>query len=176
MTFYALEDKRPTTPQSGNWWAAPNAQIIGNVEFKENASAWFGVVARGDNELISIGENSNVQDNCVLHTDPGFPLTIGKDCVVGHMAMLHGCIIDDNSLVGIGAIIMNGARIGKNCLIGAQAFIKEGMEIPDNSMVIGQPGKIVKQVSDEMADFIRLNAEVYVHNWQQFKSKMTVID
>ncbi len=176
MTFYALDDKTPTTPQSGNWWAAPDAQIIGDVKFEENASIWFGVVARGDNERITIGENSNVQDNSVLHTDMGYPLTIGKDCVVGHLAMLHGCQIDDNSLIGMGAVVMNGAKIGKNCLIGAQAFIKEGMEIPDNSMVLGQPGKIVREVSEEVAQFIHMNAAVYVENWQRFKSGLKPLD
>lgn len=176
MTLYALDGKQPVMPESGNWWVAPNAQIIGNVTFHENASAWFGVVVRGDNDDIVIDENTNIQDNAVLHTDLGFPLSLGKNCVVGHMAMLHGCTIGDNTLIGMGAIVMNGAKIGKNCLIGAQAFVKEGMEVPDNSMVLGQPGKVVKQVSDEVAAFITMNADVYVKNWQRFKSGLVALD
>lgn len=175
MTFYALGDKSPITPDSGNWWAAPNAQIIGDVEFKENASVWFGAVLRGDTERITIGENANVQDNSVLHTDPGSPLVIGKNCVIGHNVVLHGCLLGDATLVGMGATVLDGAKIGKNCIIGANALIREKQEIPDNSMVIGSPAKVVKPVSAEMAEMLALGAQHYVQNWQRFKAELKEI-
>jgi carbonic anhydrase/acetyltransferase-like protein (isoleucine patch superfamily) len=133
------------------YWVAPNATLIGKVRLERDASVWFGAVLRGDNELITVGEGSNVQEHCVLHTDPGFPLVIGPHVTVGHMAMLHGCEIGEGSLIGIGAVILNGARIGRNCLIGAKALIAEGKEIPDNSLVMGMPGKIKGEVRPEQA-------------------------
>lgn len=175
MTLYALGDVQPVFPDSGNWWSAPDAQVIGNVVFKENASIWFGVVARGDNEPITIGENTNIQDNSVLHTDMGYPLTIGAHCVVGHQAMLHGCTIGDNSLIGIGATILNGAKIGKNCIIGGHAFIAENKEIPDNSMVLGMPGKVVKTIDAATAETIKTAALAYVENWRGFKTGLKKI-
>jgi carbonic anhydrase/acetyltransferase-like protein (isoleucine patch superfamily) len=126
-------------------------------------------VLRGDNDPITIGEGSNIQDGCVLHADPGFPLIVGKHVTVGHMAMLHGCVIGDNSLIGIGAVILNGARIGANCLIGAKALIPEGKEIPDNSLVMGAPGQIKRQVSDEHIERMRYAADHYVGNWQRYR-------
>lgn len=176
MTFYTLGDKSPIVPNTGNWWAAPNAQIIGDVEFKENASVWFGAVLRGDNEPIIIGENSNVQDNSVLHTDPGSPLIIGKNCVIGHQVMLHGCLIGDATLIGMGATILDGAKIGKNCVIGAHALVREKQEIPDNALVIGSPSKVVKQVSEEMSEIIMAGAQGYVKNWQRFKKDLNEIE
>ena len=141
-------------------------QIIGKI-FKENASVWFGVVIRGDNEAITIGENSNVQDKCVLHTDMGYPLTIGSHSVIGHQVVLHGCEIGDNTLIGMGVNVMNGAKIGNNCLIGSHALITENVEIPDNSMVLGAPGKVVT-LNDDAVNFIRLSALSYVDNWKRF--------
>lgn len=129
MTVYALGDRTPTFPESGNYWVAPDAQIMGAIILEENASVWFGAVLRGDNEPITIGVNSNVQDGSVMHTDIGFPLTLGTNVTIGHQAMLHGCTVGDNSLIGIGATILNGAKIGKNCLIGAHALVGEGKEI-----------------------------------------------
>ncbi|MEL0151349.1 MAG: gamma carbonic anhydrase family protein, partial [Rhodobiaceae bacterium] len=126
MTIYALGERTPTFPESGNYWVAPDAQIMGAIILEENASVWFGAVLRGDNEPITIGVNSNVQDGSVMHTDIGFPLTLGKNVTIGHQAMLHGCTVGDNSLIGIGATILNGAKIGKNCLIGAHALVGEG--------------------------------------------------
>ena len=168
MTAYKLGDRSPTVPESGEYWIAPTATVLGNVIMKKNASVWFGAVVRGDNEPITIGENSNVQDNSVLHTDIGFPLTIGAGVTVGHLVMLHGCTIGDGSLIGIGAIVLNGARIGRNCLIGAGALITEGKEIPDNSMVVGSPGKVIRTLSDEQAAGIGAGAAHYVENWQRY--------
>lgn len=176
MSFYALGDKTPIVPKSGNWWVAPNAQIIGDVELKENASVWFGAVLRGDNEPIVIGENSNVQDNSILHTDPGSPLIIGKNCLIGHNVMLHGCLIGDGTLIGIGANVLDGSKIGKNCLIGAQSLIREKQEIPDNSVVIGAPGKVVREISPELKEMIASGVADYVQNWQRFKQDLRQIE
>ncbi len=139
MAIYAIGDAKPILPPEGEYWIAPNAQVMGNVKLEKNASVWFGAVLRGDNELITIGKNSNVQDGSVLHTDPGSPLTIERDVTIGHMVMLHGCTIGAGSLVGIGSIILNNTRIGKGCLIGANTLIAEGKDIPDYSMVLGAP-------------------------------------
>ena len=165
---YALGDDRLTSAGDA-YWIAPTAVVIGKVKLEKNASVWWGSVLRGDNEPITIGEASNVQDGCVLHADPGFPLILGKHVTVGHMAMLHGCVIGDNSLIGIGAVILNGARIGANCLIGAKALIPEGKEIPDNSLVMGAPGQIKGQVSDEHIERMRYAADHYVGNWQRYR-------
>jgi carbonic anhydrase/acetyltransferase-like protein (isoleucine patch superfamily) len=168
---YALDTVRIQT-EGDDWWIAPNAAVIGNVLLKRNASIWWNVVIRGDNELITIGEDSNIQDGSVLHTDPGFPMVIGRECTIGHMVMLHGCTIGDGSLIGIGSVILNGARIGKNCLIGANTLITEGKEIPDNSMVVGSPGKIIRQVSEEQAAGLRVNASRYVANWRRYREHL----
>ncbi len=160
----------------GKYWVADNARVVGNVILHENASVWFGAVLRGDNEPITIGENSNIQDGSVLHSDPGFALTIGRDVTVGHMAMLHGCTIGDGSLVGIGAVILNGAKIGKNCLIGAKALVGEGKEIPDNSMVLGMPGKVVRTFTDEQAQALQINAQHYVENAERFAAELAEQD
>lgn len=152
------------------FWIAPTAAAIGKVKLERNASVWWGAVLRGDNELITVGENSNVQDGSVLHTDPGYPLTIGPNVTIGHMVMLHGCTIGEGSLIGIGAVILNGTRIGRNCLIGAKTLIGEGKEIPDNSMVMGIPGKVVKQVTPEMAARTADGVRKYVANWQRYKA------
>ncbi len=176
MTAYKLGIKIPTYPSSGNYWYAPNASIIGDVVFSENASVWFNAVLRGDNEPLVIGENSNIQDGAVLHTDMGCPLIIGKDCTIGHMAMLHGCIIDDNTLIGMGAIILNNAKIGKNCIIGANALITEGKIIPDNSLVIGAPGKVIRATTEEEIINIKKSASNYVNNWMRYKKDLVILD
>jgi carbonic anhydrase/acetyltransferase-like protein (isoleucine patch superfamily) len=168
MAVYALEDIAPELPGEGKYWVAPNAVVLGRVRLDVNASVWFGAVLRGDNELIHIGENSNVQDGSVLHTDPGCPLSVGRDVTIGHMVMLHGCTIGDNSLIGIGSTILNHSRIGKNCLIGAHTLITEGKEIPDNSLVMGSPGRVVRTLSDEEAAMLKLSAEHYVENWRRY--------
>lgn len=170
MGLYSLGDTRVRTPDSGRYWVAPNAVVLGNVDIRQDASVWFGTVIRGDNEPVVIGARSNVQDGCVLHTDPGFPMTIGEDCTIGHMVMLHGCTIGRGSLVGIGSIILNGAVIGDECLIGANTLIAEGKVIPPRSMVLGSPGKIVRQLSDEDVARFAGAAGRYVENWQRFKA------
>ena len=166
MPVYAIGDRKPVLP--GEYWIAPNAEVMGHVKLEKNASVWFGAVLRGDNELITVGENSNVQDGSVLHTDPGSPLTIERDVTIGHMVMLHGCTIGAGSLVGIGSIILNNAKIGKGCLIGANTLIAERKEIPDYSMVLGSPGKIVRTLEKEMSEALRLSADHYVENWKKY--------
>ena len=164
--FYDLENKK--IQNSGDNWVAPNAVIIGDVTLEKNTSIWFNATLRGDIENICIGEGSNVQDGSVLHTDPGYPLKVGKDVTVGHLVMLHGCTIGDNSLIGIGAVILNNAKIGKNCIIGANTLITENKKIPDNSLVVGSPGKIVRQVTEEEIKLIKDNAVRYQNNWKKY--------
>ena len=173
MTVYALGDWKPDLPGAGNYWIAPNAMVMGRVRLLKDASVWFGATARGDTEWITIGEGSNVQDGSVLHTDPGFPLTIGADCTIGHMAMLHGCTIGDGSLIGIGAIVLNGAKIGAGCLIGAGALIGEGKEIPPGSVVMGAPGKVIRQLTEADQARMKRGAEFYVKNGQRFRAGLT---
>ena len=168
MPVYSLGDARPELPDDGQYWVAPNAVLIGRVVLKRNASVWFGATLRGDNEPIVVGEDSNVQDGSVLHTDAGTPLVIGTGVTVGHMAMLHGCTIGDGSLIGIGAVVLNGARIGRNCLIGAKTLIPEGKEIPDNSLVVGMPGRVIREVSDAQRAMLAESAAHYVHIWKRY--------
>lgn len=175
MTVYALDGVAPELPADGQYWIAPTASVIGKVKLERFASVWFGAVIRGDNELITIAENSNVQDGAVMHTDPGLPLTIGKGCTIGHKAILHGCTIGDNTLIGMGAVILNRAKIGRNCLIGANALITEGKEIPDNSLVMGQPGKIAGELNDDAKARLAKSAESYVRNWQRFATGLKTI-
>ena len=156
----------------GDYWIAPNATVIGSVILKNNASIWWGSVLRADNDTITIGENSQVQDGCVLHADPGFPLTLGNNVSVGHMAMVHGCTVGDGSLIGIKAVILNGAKIGRNCLIGAGAFVGEGKEIPDGSLVLGAPGKVVRQLTPEQIAGINGIAGRYVENFKRFRTEL----
>ena len=151
-----------------NYFIADSASVIGSVVMHQNASIWFGAVLRGDNDVITIGENSNVQDLSVLHVDPGFPLTIGKNVTVGHKVMLHGCEIGDNSLVGINSVILNGAKIGKNCLIGANSLISENKVIPDGSLVMGSPGKVVKQLTEDQMKGLEMSALHYVENFKRY--------
>lgn len=160
----------------GDAWIAESADVIGRVRLKHYASIWFGAVLRGDVEEIVIGESSNIQDGSVLHADPGTPLIVGDYVTVGHQVMLHGCTIGENSLIGINAVVLNGAKIGKNCLIGANSLIPENKEIPDNSMVLGSPGKIVRQISDAQAAGLRASAEHYVANSQRFARTLRVQD
>jgi len=156
----------------GDYFVAPSADVMGAVLLKNNASVWFNAVLRGDTELITVGENSNVQDGSVLHTDAGFPLLLGSNVTVGHKAMLHGCTIGDNSLIGIGSTVLNGARIGRNCIIGAHALVTEGKEIPDNSMVLGAPGKVVKTLTADQVQGLIWSARHYVENAKRFKSEL----
>ena len=165
-------------PETGDesYWIAPTAVLIGKVRLERDASVWWGAVLRGDTEPITVGQGSNVQDNCVLHTDPGFPLTIGPEVTVGHLAMLHGCTIGEGSLVGIGAVVLNGAKVGRNCMIAAKALIAEGKEIADNSLVMGVPGKVVGEVRPEQAERIRVGTVVYVRRWQRYAAGLRSSD
>ena len=175
MTVYALGDKKPQLPPEGEYWIAPNAVVAGDVILRSGASIWFGCVLRGDTDTLTVGENSNIQDLSVLHADAGSPLTIGKNVTVGHKVMLHGCTIGDNSLIGIGAVILNGAVIGKNCLIGANARITENKLSPDGSMVVGQPGKVVKELSEGQIAALEMSAQHYVQNWKRFATELTPV-
>jgi carbonic anhydrase/acetyltransferase-like protein (isoleucine patch superfamily) len=159
MTILSLGDRHPEVEPSA--WVAPGAQVIGSVCLGARASVWFGAVLRGDTEAIAVGDGSNVQDNAVLHTDAGFPLTIGRDCTIGHNAIVHGCTIGDETLIGMGAIVLNGARIGRNCLIGAGALVTEGKEIPDGSLVMGMPAKVVRPLDDAGIAGLRASARSY---------------
>ena len=173
MTLYALADLSPTVDADA--WVAPDANVIGNVMLEAGSSVWFGCTLRGDNELIKVGKGSNVQENCVFHTDPGCPLTIGENCTIGHKVMLHGCTIGDNSLVGMGATILNGAKIGKNCLIGAGALITEGKVIPDGSLVMGAPGKVVRELDAAAIKGLEASALHYQDNMRRFRDTMTKV-
>ena len=175
MSVYNLGNVTPLLPNDDEYWIAPNAAVMGKVILHKNASVWFGATLRGDNDPITLGEGSNVQDGSVLHTDTGSPLTIGKNVTVGHMVMLHGCTIGDNTLVGIGSIILNGAKIGKNCLIGANCLITEGKEIPDNSLVMGAPGKVVRELTPEQAAQMIWGSAHYVQNWKRYRRELAQI-
>jgi carbonic anhydrase/acetyltransferase-like protein (isoleucine patch superfamily) len=168
MALYQLDGHRVTVPASGRFWVADNAVVAGKVTIGEDASIWFNSVVRGDNEPIAIGARANVQDGCVLHTDPGFPLDIAAEATIGHMVMLHGCSIGRGTLIGIGAIVLNGARIGEECMIGAGAVVTEGKEIPARSVVMGMPGKVVRQVTDSDLERMRWGVELYVNRWQTY--------
>ena len=170
MAIYQLGEHIPAIDASA--YVADSANIIGKAEVHANVSIWFDVTIRGDNECITVGENSNVQEGCILHTDPGFPLTIGKNVTVGHQAMLHGCTIAEGSLIGIQAVILNGAKIGKNCLVGAGALITEGKEFPDNSLIIGSPAKAVRTLSDEDIARMHGNTANYVARGKLFKAQL----
>lgn len=168
--IYALGDLSPVIGE--DTWVAPDANVIGNVVLEEGASIWFGCTLRGDNELIRVGRGSNVQENVVCHTDPGCPLVIGADCTIGHKAMLHGCVIGDGSLIGMGATVLNGARIGSGCLIGAGALIPEGKVIPDGSLVMGMPGKVVRELDAAARAGLLASAEHYRANMRRFRSDL----
>ncbi|MBO9449673.1 gamma carbonic anhydrase family protein [Tropicibacter sp. R16_0] len=173
MTIYALGDHTPDIHE--DTWVAPDANLIGKVVLEAASSVWFGCTIRADHEEIRVGEGSNVQENCVMHIDAGYPLTIGKNCTIGHKVMLHGCTIGDNTLIGMGATILNGAKIGKNCLIGAGALITENKEIPDNSLVMGAPGKVVREIDEANAQRITMSALHYQENMRRFRDTMTPV-
>src|SRR6476659_9320060 len=166
MAIYELDGERPDL--ADRCWIAESATIIGRVRLKTDASIWYGSVLRGDNEWIELGERSQIQDNCTLHTDPGFPISIGRECVIGHNVVLHGCTIGDNSLIGMGAILLNGAKIGRNCLVGAGALVPEGKSFPDNSLIVGAPARVVRPLDDEAAERIAFGADIYVKRSHQY--------
>lgn len=171
--IYALGDLKPEF--RGNYFVADSASVIGNVTIENDVSIWFGAVLRGDNDFIRVGENSSIQDNCVVHADPGFPVTIGRDVTVGHMAMVHGCTVRDGTLIGIKSVILNGAVIGKDCLIGANALVPEGKVIPDRSLVLGSPGKVVRQLTDEDIARIREGAKHYVEKIKRYNEHLKAV-
>lgn len=173
--LYELDGQRPDIPENGDFWVAPGAHVIGNVVLGQGVSIWFGCTLRGDNEPIVLGEGTNVQENCILHTDMGYPLSIGADCTVGHKAILHGCTIGDGSLIGMGATVLNGAVIGKGCLIGAGALVTEGKEIPDGSLVMGAPGRVVRQLDDAARAQLRQSAAGYRANMARFRAGLRAI-
>ncbi len=171
--IFSLDGIAPVIDASA--WVAHDANIIGRVVLMADSNIWFGATLRGDNEEIRVGTGSNVQENCVLHTDMGFPLTIGADCTIGHKAMLHGCTIGEGSLIGMGATILNGARIGRGCLIGAGALITEGKEIPDGSLVMGAPGRVVRMLDAEAQERLLKSAEGYQRNAARFRAGLRAI-
>ncbi len=173
--IYELDGIAPEFPEDGDYWVAPDANLIGRVVLESGASVWFGSTLRGDNEEIRVGAGANVQENTVCHTDPGCPLVIGAGVTVGHKAMLHGCIIGENSLIGMGATVLNRARIGKNCLIGAGALITEGKEIPDGSLVMGAPGKVVRQLDEAAIEGLRRSALHYQDNMRRFRAGLKAL-
>ncbi len=172
MTIYSLGEIHPVLPDDDEYWIAPNAVVIGRVELKSRASLWWNVTARGDNDPIVIGEGSNVQEGSVLHTDEGVPLTIGRDVTVGHKAVLHGCTIGDNSLVGIGAAVLNRATIGRDCLVGAGALVTEGKSFPDGSLIVGSPAKVVRALSEVEIAGLTSSARHYVENWRRYRREL----
>lgn len=175
MPVYALDDVAPEFPEAGRYWVADTATLIGRVRLKPDASVWWGAVLRGDNEWIELGERSQIQDNATLHTDPGFPLTIGANCVIGHNVILHGCQIGDQSLIGMGAILLNGAKIGKNSLVGAGALVTEGKSFPDNSLIVGSPARAIRTLDEAAAKMIADGADIYVRRWQQYARSLRQI-
>ncbi len=169
MPTYPIDGLEPEIPEPDEVWIAPTAVVIGRVRLKPLSSVWFGSVLRADDDSIEIGERTNIQDNCVLHVDPGYPIKIGDDCTIGHKVMLHGCTIDSNSLIGMNSTILNGARIGRNCLIGAHTLIPEGRIIPDDSVVLGAPGKVVRTLDASGIAFVAEAASLYVTKWRRYK-------
>ena len=168
MAIYELDGQTPELPADGRYWIAESASVVGRVRLGSDASVWFGSVLRGDNEWIELGERSQVQDNATLHTDPGFPLVIGDDCVIGHNVVLHGCSVASNSLIGMGAVLLNGVRIGRNCLVGAGALVTEGKEFPDNLLIVGAPARAIRTLDDASAQAIAAAADVYVRRWKHY--------
>jgi carbonic anhydrase/acetyltransferase-like protein (isoleucine patch superfamily) len=168
MAVFELDGEAPDLPGEGRYWIAESANVIGRVRLKPDASVWFGSVLRGDNEWIELGERSQIQDNATLHTDPGFPITIGDNCVIGHNVVLHGCTIGSNSLIGMGAILLNGAKIGRNCLVGAGALVTEGKEFPDNSLIVGSPARTLRTLDEKTSQLILHGADIYVRRWRKY--------
>jgi carbonic anhydrase/acetyltransferase-like protein (isoleucine patch superfamily) len=175
MAIYELDGQRPDLPTDGRYFIAESAAVIGTVRLKRDASVWFGASLRGDNEWVEVGERSNIQENCILHTDIGFPLTIGPGCTIGHSVILHGCSIADDSLIGMGAIVLNGVKIGRHCLVGAGSVVTEGKEFPDNSLIVGAPARAMREVNDKILQLIAESAQFYVNNWQRYRKGLKKI-
>ena len=172
MSLFDLGGRSPRLPADGEYWIAPTAVVVGNVELKKNASVWFGAVLRGDNDPIVVGENSNVQDLSVLHTDEGVPLAIGANVTIGHKVMLHGCTIGDSSLIGIGSVVLNRAVIGRGCIVGANSLVTEGKAFPDDSLIMGAPARVVRPLRDEERALLAASALHYVENWRRYAREL----
>lgn len=175
MPLYALEGVAPEVPPEGQYWVAPNAVVIGRVRLLKGASVWFGAVLRGDNEWITVGENSNVQDLSVIHTDPGQPVTIGANVTIGHRVILHSATIGDGSLIGMGSTLLNRCKIGKNCLVGANTLVTEGKEFADGSMIVGAPGRVARPLGENELAMLKMSSASYVHNQQRFRAGLNLI-
>ncbi len=175
MPIYALDDHRPELPPAGQFWIAPDAHVIGRVRLGHDVGIWFGAVLRGDNEPIEIGRATNIQDGAMMHTDEGFPTTVGSGCTIGHHAILHGCTVGENTLIGMGATVLNGARLGKNCLVGAHSLVTEGKEFPDNSLIFGAPAKLVRTLDGRVIEFLRQSARDYVARWRRYAAGLSPI-
>jgi carbonic anhydrase/acetyltransferase-like protein (isoleucine patch superfamily) len=176
MPLYKIDDIAPELPQGNDYWVAPNATLIGRVRLLKNASIWFGAVLRGDNDWIVVGENSNVQDNSVIHSDPGQPVTIGSNVTVGHKVILHSTTVGDYSLIGMGSTLLNRSKIGRNCIVGANTLIAEGKEFADNSLIVGSPGRVVRQLGEQQIAMLKISAEVYVQNYKRFRDGLKAVD
>lgn len=175
MALYSLDGIEPKLPADGQYWIAESAQVIGKISISKDVGIWFGAVLRGDNEWIAIGERSNIQENCTLHTDMGYPLTVGPGCTIGHNAILHGCTLGSNTLIGMGATVLNGAKIGSNCIVGANALVAEGKVIPDNSLVVGAPARVIREIDDATAHKLKEGADNYVENASRFRSGLKLL-
>jgi carbonic anhydrase/acetyltransferase-like protein (isoleucine patch superfamily) len=175
MPLYKIDGIGPRLPAPGHYWIAPNAHVIGRVALDEDANVWFGCVLRGDNEWVTVGARTNIQENSVLHTDMGYPLDIGADCTIGHGVILHGCSIGDNTLIGMGATILNGAKIGRNCLVGANALVTEGKDFPDNSLIVGAPAKVLRTLDEDAAARNLESAKHYVENARHYAGGLELI-
>jgi carbonic anhydrase/acetyltransferase-like protein (isoleucine patch superfamily) len=174
--IYELDGQRPELPEQGRYWIAPGAAVIGKVRLKNDCSVWFGAVLRGDNEWIELGDRSQIQDNATLHTDMGFPITIGPECVIGHNVVLHGCTIGERVLIGMGAIVLNGARIGAGSLVGAGALVTEGKEFPERSLIVGTPARAIRTLDDAAIAAIAAGADIYVRNFKRFAKGMKPVE
>jgi len=175
MPVYRLGTHRPILPEVGEYWIAPDAHVIGQVTLGRDVGVWFGAVLRGDNESITVGDGTNIQEGAMLHVDPGFPVVVGQGCTIGHHAIVHGCTLGDTVLVGMGATILNGAVIGNNCLVGANALVTEGKVFPEGSLIVGSPAKVVRQLDEAAIAKLRQSAANYVSNWQRFTAELEEI-
>lgn len=175
MAVYELDGVSPELPRDERYWIAPTATVIGRVRIGLDANVWWGSVVRGDNELIDIGDGTNIQDNCTLHTDPGFVLKVGANATIGHAAILHGCVVGDNALIGMGAAVLNGARVGNKAILGANALVPEGRQIPDMTLAVGAPARVVRKITEEESDFLDTVARIYVDKWRRYRRGLRLL-
>jgi len=175
MPIYALEGDAPELPADGQYWIAPTAVVIGRVRLLKNASVWVGAVLRGDNDWITIGENSNIQDNSIIHADPGQPVSVSANVTVGHNVILHSTTVEDGSLIGMGSTLLNRSRIGKNCIVGANTLIPEGKEFAEGSLIVGAPGRVVRTLKEHELAMLKISADIYVENYRRFRDRLTPV-